>query len=205
MACHCSTLLRLLSLVAAVLLLGWPGGMHMCCSSGWPCADAGGAGPAAAAVLWLCRRVERCCCCHWLLPEAAAAVGAAAGMTAGSAATASAAAAAAVPPQLPLTAPSCRPACCRKCTGHTNIVQLIEVFLTQRYLVRCACCAVHAVFSCCAGHAVHFADCHGTPRLLNQLAPAPPAATGSASCTAQRRPRSLQSHLQSPNLQSPNC
>ncbi len=23
---------------------------------------------------------------------------------------------------------------CRKCTGHTNIVQLIEVFLTQRFL-----------------------------------------------------------------------
>ena len=70
-ACHCSTLLRLLSLVAAVLLLGWPGGMHMCCSSGWPCADAGGAGPAAAAVLWLRRRSSGVAavigCCRRLL------------------------------------------------------------------------------------------------------------------------------------------
>ena len=28
----------------------------------------------------------------------------------------------------------CLPAACRRCTGHTNIVQLIEVFLTPRYL-----------------------------------------------------------------------
>ncbi len=57
----------------------------------------------------------------------------------------------------------CRPVLRRKCTGHTNIVQLIEVFLTPRYLVRCACCAVLRMLCllCCICRAWPLKLCQG--------------------------------------------